>query len=78
MRRFMDWAFRDRRSGAIVIGQWPNPPLWVFGVASVAEWALEAAAPGLPPWLFAGLRIVALLGLIIWALDEIVRGVNPW
>ena len=25
-----------------------------------------------------GLRIVALLSLTIWALDEIVRGVNPW
>ena len=78
MRRFLDWAFRDRRTGAVVIGQWPNAPLWLFVAASVAEWLLEAVAPGLPPWLFAGLRIVALLALAAWALDEILRGVNPW
>ncbi|GJE77546.1 hypothetical protein [Methylorubrum suomiense] len=78
MRRLIDWAFRDRRSGAIVVGQWPNAPLWIFLVASAAEWILEAATPGSPPWLFAGLRLVALLALAVWALDEIVRGVNPW
>lgn len=78
MRRFVDWAFRDRRTGAIVIGQWPNAPLWLFAAASVAEWLLQAVAPGLPPWLFAGLRIAALLALAVWAVDEVVRGVNPW
>ena len=78
MRRFLDWAFRDRRTGAIVIGQWPNAPLWLFAAASVAEWLLETVAPGMPPWLFAGLRIVSLLALAVWAIDEIVRGVNPW
>jgi hypothetical protein len=78
LRGFIDWAFRDRRTGAIVIGQWPNAPLWLFVAASVAEWLLQVVAPGLPVWLFAGLRIVALLALAAWAVDEIVRGVNPW
>ena len=78
MRRVFDWFFRDRRSGAVVIGQWPNLPLWIFAAASALEWLLEAVTPGLPAPVFAGLRIVALLSLTVWAVDEIVRGVNPW
>lgn len=78
MRRAFDWFFRDRRTGAVVIGQWPNLPLWIFVAASILEWLLETTAPGLPVPVFASLRVVALLALAIWALDEIVRGVNPW
>ncbi|MBB2961254.1 hypothetical protein [Methylobacterium sp. R2-1] len=78
MRRAFDWFFRDRRSGAVVIGQWPNWPLWIFAAASALEWLLEATMPGLPAPVFAGLGVVALLSLTVWALDEIVRGVNPW
>ncbi|WP_375274503.1 hypothetical protein [Methylorubrum thiocyanatum] len=78
MRRVFDWFFRDRRTGAVVIGQWPNLPLWIFGAAAALEWLLEALAPGLPAPVFAGLRLVALLSLAVWALDEILRGVNPW
>ncbi|WP_232628594.1 hypothetical protein [Methylobacterium sp. Leaf118] len=78
MRRFIDWFFRDRRTGAIVIGQWPNAPLWIFAAASLAEVVLGAVAPGLPPWLFAGLRLAALGALAYWAVDEMLRGVNPW
>jgi len=78
LRRAFDWFFRDRRSGAVVIGQWPNGPLWIFAVASALEWLLAAVMPGLPAPVFAGLRIVALLGLTVWAVDEILRGVNPW
>ena len=78
MRRVFDWFFRDRRAGAVVIGQWPNLPLWIFGAAAALEWLLEALAPGLPAPVFAGLRLVALLSLTVWALDEILRGVNPW
>lgn len=78
MRRVFDWFFRDRRTGAVVIGQWPNLPLWIFGAAAALEWLLEVLAPGLPAPVFAGLRAVALLSLTVWALDEILRGVNPW
>ncbi|MER2250762.1 hypothetical protein ABS772_12650 [Methylorubrum podarium] len=78
MRRAFDWFFRDRTTGAVVIGQWPNWPLWIFAAASALEWLLEAAMPGLPVPVFAGLRVLALVSLTIWALDEIVRGVNPW
>ena len=78
MRRTLDWFFRDRRSGAIVIGQWPNLPLWIFTVAAGASWLLEMAMPGLPVLVFLILRIVALVSLAVWAADEILRGVNPW
>lgn len=75
-RRIVDWFFRDRTTGAIVIGQWPNAPLWVFLATSAVAWA--AATFQAAPWLVTGLRILSLLALAWWALDEIVRGVNPW
>ncbi len=78
MQRAFDWFFRDSRDGRIVIGQWPNLPLWIFGAAAGLSWLLEAVLPGLPAPVFLGLRIVALASLAVWALDEIVRGVNPW
>lgn len=78
MRRAFDWFFRDRRSGAVVIGQWPNLPLWIFAAAAGASWLLELAMPGLPVQVFLILRVVALVSLAVWAMDEIARGVNPW
>ncbi|MEH3116954.1 MAG: hypothetical protein PGN25_04905 [Methylorubrum populi] len=78
MHRAFDWFFRDRRSGGIVIGQWPNLPLWIFGAAAGTNWLLETVMPGLPAPVFLSLRIVALASLAVWAIDEIVRGVNPW
>lgn len=71
MRRWADWFFRDPASGRIVVGQWPNLPLWLFALArlvqgvSTGETARWAA-------------IAASLSLAIWAGDELVRGVNPW
>ena len=73
MTRFVDWFFRDRRSGAIVIAQWPNLPLWVFAAAAAIEWIF--APPGA---LGTTLRVLGGLSLAIWALDEVARGVNPW
>ncbi|MDP4023843.1 hypothetical protein Q8W71_14505 [Methylobacterium sp. NEAU 140] len=73
-----DWAFRDRRTGAITVAQWPNPPLWLFLGLSGLAWAGEALAPAALgpaiPWI----RGAAALALVWWAGDEILRGVNPW
>ena len=33
----LDWFFRDRTSGRIVIGQWPNTLLWLFGLMQAVE-----------------------------------------
>ncbi|MFD0936266.1 hypothetical protein [Methylobacterium trifolii] len=77
MRRAVDWAFRDRRTGAITIGQWPNLPLWLFLGLTALAWA--AGGLGDPSGAaIAILRIAARLCLAWWALDEVLRGVNPW
>jgi hypothetical protein len=73
LRRFLDWCFRSRVTGEITIGQWPNPPLWIFAAASL----LALIVPAQPPWV-AALRLVAGLSLAWWAADEVLRGVNPW
>ena len=70
---FLDWFFRDRRTGRITIGQWPNLPLWVFGAASAVELGTGSAGP-----VGKGARLVATGALVYWAGDEVVRGVNPW
>lgn len=78
MKRLLDWFFRDRATGAIVIAQWPNLPLWLFGASAGLAWILEVAAPTMPAWAAAGLQAVAVASLAWWALDEVIRGVNPW
>ena len=78
MRRFLDWFLRDRTTGRIVIAQWPNLPLWLFAGAAGLTWALDLSGLAVPATLVAALRIVAAVALAWWALDEIVRGVNPW
>ncbi|KAB1071816.1 hypothetical protein F6X51_18265 [Methylobacterium planeticum] len=73
MRRAIDWAFRDRRTGAITVAQWPNLPLWLFAGTSLADWILNP--PGTVAW---ALRLIAGASLAWWAIDELLRGVNPW
>lgn len=63
----IDWFFRDRRTGRIVIVQVPNPALLVW-LASKAIAALSDLDT----------QLVATLALGWWAIDEIARGVNPW
>lgn len=67
------WLLRDRRTGRIVIAQWPNLSLVVWLVASATGALLD---PG-GRW-DATLRVVAKLALGWWSVDEIARGVNPW
>ncbi|MGH1572722.1 hypothetical protein ACRAWG_21180 [Methylobacterium sp. P31] len=73
VERAIDWLFRDRRTGAITIAQWPNPPLWLFGGLTLATWWAHDREP-LAFWLSVG----ADLALTWWAADELLRGVNPW
>lgn len=73
LRHAVDWTFRNRITGAITIGQWPNLPLWLFLATSAARWILGPA--GLTD---TALRIASGVALGWWALDEILRGVNPW
>lgn len=72
-RVVVDWCFRSRVDGTITIVQVPNLPLVLFIVASVVGRVLDAA--GRSTRVVDGAGLVALAW---WALDEVVRGVNPW
>lgn len=72
-RRFVDWFLRDRRTGKIVIAQWPNVPLLVFLVATAVR--VVASPSGTVRTV---VSVVAGVALAWWSIDEIVRGVNPF
>jgi uncharacterized membrane protein YhhN len=73
VRRFLNWFFRNRETGAITVAQWPNVTLWVVIVAGALLWIWPSAGR-------ASIVLTVILkgGLLVWAADEIVRGVNPW
>ncbi len=68
-----DWWFRDRSTGDIVVAQFPNPPLWIF-LASVVVRAFATDGTTLDT----GAAWTGTAALTWWALDELIRGVNPW
>ena len=71
--RVFEWLLRNRQTGEITIGQWPNALLLVFLGAWTLRWVLNPSGG-----LDTVLAVVAAGALLIWALDELVRGVNPW
>lgn len=71
--RARDWMFCDRGTGAITIAQWPNLPLWLFLGFTLAAWLAGGAEP-----IAAWMGIAADVALGWWAIDELLRGVNPW
>jgi hypothetical protein len=71
--RAFDWCFRNRRTGAITIAQFPNLPLWIFLVTVVLRRFVTVTGT---PRAFTDAVAVASLGW--WAVDEVLRGVNPW
>lgn len=66
----IDWWFRDRATGRVVVAQWPNAPLVIFLVARVGDRVLAPSGP----WL----DVVGTVALLWWAGDEVLRGVNPF
>jgi len=67
----VDWLFRDPQTDKIVIGQFPNLPLIVWLAATL----LAALTTGTASDVF---RYLATLALVVWAGDEVLRGVNPF
>ncbi len=70
--RLFDWFFRDRRTGRITIAQFPNVTLWIF----IATVVLRVFVTGGTPR-----TVVDWIGAVAlgwWAVDEVVRGVNPF
>lgn len=72
-RSLIDWLFRNRRTGQITIGQFPNVALWVFLSCVLLGWLVPdgMTARRVIDW-------VGVAALAWWALDETFRGVNPW
>ena len=73
VRRLLLWCFRNRETGAITIAQTPNLPLGIFLVSTAILWLSHPTGT-----ISTVAKVVATGSLIIWALDEVVRGVNPW
>ena len=69
----VNWLFRNRQTGEITIAQAPNAPLIVFLVAAVVHRVFDITGN-----VGTALTIVSTGALAIWAVDEIVRGVNPF
>jgi hypothetical protein len=69
----IDWLFRNRQTGRRTIAQFPNPPLLVFLAAAAVRWLAHPSGT-------AGtvVDVIALVALVVWAGDEVLRGVNPW
>ncbi len=65
--------FENRETGAITIAQAPNLLLWLVIAATAARWTLSPEGR----WGTA-VQVAFWCGLLLWALDELVRGVNPW
>ena len=68
----IDWLLRDRRTGSWTLVQVPNAPLLVWVVASVVRWLAHPSGG-----VRTALDVVATVALVIWAGDELLRGVNP-
>jgi hypothetical protein len=65
------WWFRDR-DGHLAVGQFPNPALFVWFAAMVLG---RFELSGTHATTVDGVGIGALL---VWALDEVVRGASPF
>lgn len=70
--RWVRWMFEDRTSGQLVIAQFPNAPLWVFLASAAARVILQPTGIAA-----SALEIVGSVALFVWAVMEIVQGVNP-
>ena len=69
----MEWLFRNRITGAITVAQAPNLLLWIVMMAGLLQWIWSPTGKA-----GSALTVVFKGSLFLWAVDEIVRGVNPW
>ncbi|AXT86359.1 hypothetical protein C6I20_15030 [Aeromicrobium sp. A1-2] len=62
--------FRDG-SGRLVLFQAPNAAIWVFIFATVARWSPYDGRDAELRWIGSG-------ALVVWGLDELLRGATPF
>ncbi len=69
----LDWLFRNRRTGQITVAQFPNVPILVWLGASLLSvwWSPRVGDVDV-------LAMVSRIALVVWAGDEVARGVNPF
>jgi hypothetical protein len=67
----LGWWVRDQK-GALTLAQWPNPALAVWLVSVVIGWTGALGADR-----SATIAGIGRGALIVWALDELVRGTSP-
>jgi hypothetical protein len=72
-RRIVRWMFVNRRTGHLTVAQWPNLALSVFIALSIAQRLNIANGTSQTT-----LRLLSVVALLVWATDELVRGVNPF
>lgn len=68
----LDWMFRSRATGKITLAQRANLEQKIFSGATLVGVLLPASK------LRSGAGVVAVLALVVWAIDEMARGVNPF
>jgi len=66
---FFDRIFRDS-AGQVVLAQTPNPPLLVWGVASLLQFIVTSGK------FHTGLELITFGSLFTWAWQELFEGVN--
>jgi hypothetical protein len=71
--RFLRWLFVNRETGRVTVMQIPNVPLCVFLVAAAGRRLLHPVGR-----IGSAVNVVAAGSLLVWAVDEVFRGVNPF
>ncbi len=79
----IDWAFKSRVTGRLVIAQFPNLSLSLYLATKALDWILSRdteidVVSRHPTSLMLAVRCLGAILLTWWALDELIRGVNPW
>lgn len=69
----LDWLFRNRQTGEITVAQFPNVWILVWLGASLLGvwWSPRIGEVDV-------LTVVSRVALVVWAGDEVLRGVNPF
>jgi hypothetical protein len=73
LREFIDWYFTDRRTGRILVAHIPNVPILLWMGTVLARQLVESGSE-----LHVLLEWAGSITLGWWAVDELIRGVNPW
>jgi len=69
----IDWLLRNRETGRLTVAQFPNVSLVIFLAASLLR--LLGAQRGDVRTI---VDLVAAISILWWAVDEVIRGVNPF